>query len=156
MNDCINDKIETMLKDKNVVKIMRKASKNFLNTLDIDTVYTCEINALWKAILNFDPSKNTKFTTYLYKGVFIECLKALKFHKKMDNFRHKLHENIQGKKNSSYILSEILDQLDSQEERLLILDKYSNLTIQEMADKRDYSRETVRKKIKAIYDKLAK
>lgn len=156
MNDCINNKIETMLRDKNIVKIMRKASSRFLNTLDIDTVYTCEINALWKAILNFNPSKNTKFTTYLYKGVFIECLKALKFHKKMDNFRNKLHENIPSGKNQEHVLLEILDQLDNQEDRLLILDKYSNLTIQEMADKRDYSRETVRKKIKAIYDKLSK
>lgn len=52
------------------------------------------------------------------------------------------------------ILFEILDCLNTDEEKDLIMDKYSNMTINEMAEKRNYSRETVRKKLKKIYQKL--
>jgi DNA-directed RNA polymerase specialized sigma24 family protein len=64
-----------------------------------------------------------------------------------------LHDNIQGKHQSS-LMFDIINELESDEERDLIIDKYMNLTIQEMAQKREYSRETVRKKLKNIYAKI--
>ena len=45
-------------------------------------------------------------------------------------------------------------ELKTEEEKELIIDKLSNMTIQEMADKRSYSRETVRKKLKKIFAHL--
>lgn len=155
MNNCINIKIEESLKDKNIIRIMNKASSSFRKSLDVDNIYSCQLNALWKCFVNFKPEKNTKFTTYLYRGVVIECMKALKFEKKMDFCKNKLHENI-SKKDNNPIIAEIIDSLESQEDIDLIIDKYHNLTIQEMADKRLYSRETVRKKLKKIYNNLQK
>ena len=97
MIDCINTKIENALKDDNIVKIMNKASKRFRNQLDKDTINTCQLNALWKTFVNHDPAKGAKFTTYLYNGVFIECMKEIKFSKKSDRFSGKLHDNIPNK-----------------------------------------------------------
>ena len=153
MENCINTKIEKALKNKDIKNIMHKASSRFINGLDSDTIYTCQINALWKAFVNFKPEKNTKFTTYLYKGVFIECLKAIKFERKQDFCTKSIHANIPAKSQTNTMF-DILDEIDNHEDIELILDKYQNMTIQEMADKREYSRETVRKKLKKIYSQL--
>ena len=145
----IDVKIEKALKNKDITNIMHKASKRFINQLDKDTIYTCQINALWKAFLNFKPEKNTKFTTYLFNGVFIECLKEIKFKNKSNRCRHKLHDNI-AENNERYLMVDILDEITNEEDRQLLLDKISNMTIQEMANKRNISRETVRKKLKKL------
>jgi hypothetical protein len=53
-------------------------------------------------------------------------------------------------------LFDILDEAKNQEEVDLINDKYSNMTIQEMANKRSSNRETVRKKLKKILHRIKK
>ena len=148
----IDKKIEEALKDNDILKIMNKASNSFFKQLDQDEIYTCQLNALWNGFRNFNPNMNTKFTTYLYNGVYIECLKQLKFKNKSKKCNKKLHDNMSFRENN--ILFEILDCLNTDEEKDLIMDKYSNMTINEMAEKRNYSRETVRKKLKKIYQKL--
>jgi DNA-directed RNA polymerase specialized sigma subunit len=145
----IDVKIEKALQNKDITNIMHKASRRFRHQLDKDTIYTCQINALWKAFLNFKPEKNTKFTTYLFQGVFIECLKEIKFKNKSNRCKHKLHDNI-AENNEQYLMIDILDEITNDEDRQLILDKISNMTIQEMANKRNISRETIRKKLKKL------
>jgi len=152
--DCINTKIEKALKDKDITNIMNKASRSFSKQLDSDSIYTCQINALWKAFVNFKPEKNTKFTTYLYNGVYIECIKELKFLNKFSKmYRKKLHNNI-ASTDISHIMIEIIDELDTEEEIAFIMDKLSNMTIEEMSKKRNMNRETTRKKFKNVISKL--
>jgi DNA-directed RNA polymerase specialized sigma24 family protein len=152
----IDNKIENALQDQNITKVMNKASFRFTNQLDSDSIYTCQLNALWKALVKFDPSRNVKFTTYLYNGVFIECLKEAKFHAKHTKFNcKKLHSNIMSNEDN-HVLFDILDELEDEEEKSLIIDKYSNLTISEMAEKRNSNRETTRKKLKNICAKIEK
>lgn len=152
----VNKKIEQMLKDDNIVKIMNKASKNFTKQLDSDEIYTSQINALWKAIINFKEDKNTKFTTYLYRGVLIDCIKQAKFKSKLSSKANKcLHSNITNNSNDTCII-DIIDEVDNEYELDLILDKYKNLTIVEMAKKRNISRETVRLQIKKTFENIRK
>ena len=51
---------------------------------------------------------------------------------------------------------DILDETRTQEEAELILDKYYNMTINEMAKKRNSNRETVRKKLKNTLSRIQK
>lgn len=145
--------IETALANPDITKLMNSACKSFKNELDCDEIYTCKINALWKCMKNYNPNKNTKFTTYLYQGIYIECLKELKFKQKSRRCNGKLHENIP-KHNSDILMVDILDEVDNEEDKNLLIDKISNLTIKEMSEKRTYSRETARKKVKKITDKI--
>lgn len=151
----INTKIEMAMQSKDIVNIMNKASRRFSNQLDKDIIYNCQLNALWKAFLHFNPNKNAKFTTYLYNGVFIECLKEIKFQQKYSKFNHKLHDNIV-KKSDPYFMIDLMDELKTEEERQLFLDKLSNMTIEEMAQKRNSNRETTRKKLKKLVTNLHK
>ncbi len=150
---CINTKIEEALKDTNILKIMNKASKRFKNQLDQDTIKTCQLNALWKTFVNHDPDKGAKFTTYLYNGVFIECMKEIKFHNKSLRNTGKLHDNIKENKNQ-YLLVDILDELNDEEQQIF-LDRLSNMTIAEMASKYDKNRESTRRKMHKVLKKIA-
>lgn len=151
--DCINTKIENALKDINIVKIMNKASKRFKNQLDKDTIKTCQLNALWKTFVNHDPAKGAKFTTYLYNGIFIECMKEIKFKQKSSRNSGKLHDNITDSRNH-YIMTDIMDELNA-EEKQIIMDRMSNMTICEIAKKYNKNRESTRRKIHKIFQKLA-
>jgi len=152
--DTLNNKIENALKDDNIVKIMNKAARRFRNQLDKDTINTCQLNALWKTFVNHEPTKGAKFTTYLYNGVFIECMKEIKFSKKMDRFSGKLHDNIPQDKDEFFII-DILDEL-SENDQTMLLDRLSNMTIAEIAEKHHTNRESARRKMHKIIKNLRK
>jgi DNA-directed RNA polymerase specialized sigma24 family protein len=152
----LNNKIKTALNDDNIVKIMNKASRRFKNQLDKDTIYTCQLNALWKTFVNYDASKGAKFTTYLFNGVFIECMKEIKFSNKLlSKATGKLHDNL-AKEDNSKIISDMLDELQDPVEREIFLDKLSNMTILEISEKHNTNRESARRKIHKIIKKLQK
>jgi hypothetical protein len=155
VKDCINDKIELALKDDNIVKIMNKASKRFRNQLDQDSIHTCQINALWKTFVHHDPKKGAKFTTYLYNGVFIECMKEIKFNQKSSRFGGKLHDNIASDKDH-FMLIDILDELKDETEKSMFIDRLSNMTIAEMSQKYDKNRESTRRKMHKITKTIQK
>ena len=152
MDSCINTKIENALQDINIVKIMNRASKRFRNQLDKDTIYTCQLNALWKTFLNYDEKKGAKFTTYLYRGVFIECMKEINFSNK-NICKNKLHDYLFSSKDP-FLMTDILDEFEDEYERGLMVDKMSNMTIAEIANKYSKNRESVRKKIHKLTDKI--
>jgi DNA-directed RNA polymerase specialized sigma subunit len=156
MNEkCVNTKIEEALKDENITKIMHMASKRFKNQLDSDIIHTCQINALWKAILNHDPNKAAKFTTYLYHGVFIECMKEIKFKNKSNRMGGKLHENLTIN-SDPFLMIDILDELKDSKDKQLFLDKISNMTIAEIAEKHGTNRESTRRRIHKIMNNIQK
>jgi hypothetical protein len=155
MNTDLNTKIETALKDDNIIKIMNKASRRFRNQLDNDIIYTCQINALWKTFVNHDPSKGAKFTTYLYNGVFIECMKEIKFSQKSNRFIGKLHDNIADNKDQ-FLMSDIMDELKNETEKEMFLDRLSNMTIAEMSKKYNTNRESTRRKMHKIIKNIQK
>jgi DNA-directed RNA polymerase specialized sigma subunit len=145
-------KIQKAMNDTDIVSIMHKASAKFERNLDEDEIYTCHLNALWKCFLTFDKNKNTKFTTYLYRGVFMECVKQLKF-KNKSKLCVTLHDNISGKDYST-IMCDIFDELENEEEKTVLRDRMANCTLNEIAKKQQYSRETARKRLKKIYKNL--
>lgn len=152
--DCINTKIEKALQDKNIVKIMNKASNSFCKRLDPDAIYTCQINALWKAFKNFKQEKNTKFTTYLYSGVVIECIKEIKFIDKSKPCNKKLHDNIVSKSSADKLFLEIMDEIKDENDREILKDKLSNMTINEISQKWNSNRETTRKKLNKVLNRV--
>jgi hypothetical protein len=144
----LNDDIAQALKDENILKIMNKASKRFKNQLDPDVIKTCQLNALWKTFLNHDESKGAKFTTYLFKGVFIECMKEIKFVNK-NRCHSKLHNNIASNINS-FIYTDLMDEFPNENDQNLINDRLSKMTISEIASKYGKNRESVRRKINKL------
>jgi hypothetical protein len=151
----LDKRIEQAWNNKDIQKIMGKACRKFTNQLNKDEIETAKLNALWKCFVNFDESKNIKFTTYLYKIVFIECLKNNDFNTKYSkNIAGSLHNNISHRNNIDLLMIDIMDEISNDEDRQLLIEKLQNYTIQEMSEKRPISRETVRKKLKSITSKI--
>lgn len=148
--------IEDALNNKDFQKVMHKASNRFVRQLDPDTVQSCQMTALWRAMSKFDHSRGTKFMTYLYKCVFVECLKETKFvNKGRQAGQRKLHDNIEAARNdSSLTLVDIMDEVKNEEEAALLRDKLANKTIAEMAESRNVSRETVRRQLNSLKARL--
>lgn len=149
----IEKKLKSCLADENILKVMNKASKSFKLSLDADEIYTCQINALWKAIKNYNPSKKTKFTTYLYTGVFIECIKNVKFNSKYSKKTKCLHHNSSNYYDDNTMFY-LLDEIENETEAKIIKLRSERRTIQDIGNKLGISRETVRKKIKKIESRI--
>ncbi len=149
----IDVQMEEALNDKDICNIMHKACDKFVNQLDPEELHTCKINALWKSFVNFNPDKGCKFTTYLYKGVFIECLKAVKFINKSRNFRP-INDSIPASDSSDVTKMELLDEAMNESEKSLLIDKASRMTNKELSEKYGIGKETMRKKMKKITNKF--
>lgn len=151
-NKNIDKQLEICLEDSNVTKVMHKACRSFTKQLDPDEIHTCQLNALWKAIKNFDNKKKTKFTTYLYTGVMIECIKNVKFNNKSKGSKS-LHDNIADDQDNNIML-EILDEAENDTEYEILVHRSQRKTIEEIGKIMGSSRETIRKKIKKMENRI--
>tara|TARA_Y100000296_G_C5135438_1_gene237928 strand:+ start:243 stop:698 length:456 start_codon:yes stop_codon:yes gene_type:complete len=148
----MDKKIEEALKDSDIQNIMNKAAGTFRRQLSEDEIHTCKLNALWKAFCNHDENKAAKFTTYLYNGVRIECIREVKFNQKKHS---QLHPNIADSRDSFFKV-DLMDELESCPNKELLMDKMENLTIKEIAQKHGCNRETIRRKIKKSINHMSK
>jgi len=138
-----------------VYKILKKASSSFRYALSQDEITTCCITALWKAVEKYCTDSKCKFTTYLYKGVVMECLSQKKFNKAKLSFGGKIHPNIKDDSNQ-YAPVDMIDEINfACEDPKLILDRYYyNMSIKEIAKNRGCCGETIRIKINKNLKKL--
>lgn len=141
-------KLEELLKDEDLIKIANKAAQQFSEKLSQDEIKNCITGAMWSASNNYRSDKKTKFSTYLYKGVFFECLKQLKTNEKcvgLTNREFVGHVIPQKSINSI----ELMDEIKVCQDPDLIIEKFFyNATLKDMADKRGVSKETIRFKLK--------
>lgn len=146
--------IDDVLKNEEIMKIARKAANKFYNYLSLDEINTCILNAIWKALNKFDTKYGSKFTTYLYNGVIMECMTQKKF-----NCQKPIKSKI---KNNTKTYSDI-EKIDMMDEIIkcgdpeLIYDYfYNGKSIKEIAVDRGVSGETIRIKIKKCISKIKK
>lgn len=143
------------IEDEDVKKISLKAASSFSDCLSQEEIKNCIHGAIWSATLNFKPEKNTKFTTYLYRGVVHECLKCKKSNKDSKLSPFSLSSNIISKKTNDFEKIDIIDEIKACSEPDLLIDRFFyNFTLSEMADKRGVSKETIRFKLKKNLDLL--
>jgi len=143
-------KFEELIEDEEIIKIGSKASQSFTDCLSKDEIRTCIMSALWSATNNYKEGKNTKFTTYFYKGVVYECIKQ----KKINNKKNKLSMtnfpiNQVFKKNELFDRIDILEEINTLKDADIIKERfYLNFTLEDIAKKRGISKEAVRFKLK--------
>ena len=159
--------IEEKLKDKNLMRIARSAANSFSPVLSQDEIESCILTALWKAMKKYDENSKTKFSTFLYNGVKMECLTQRKF-----NLSHKNKKVKFVKTNKSYFFNkrkdtpsqsrnfiedpnnytetiDMMDEIKNLSDPELVYDRfYKNMTIKELAKKRGVCGETIRIRLK--------
>ena len=147
------DRFKKITKD-DLERIAGKASYTFLGVLSDEEIESCILNAYWKASSKYNDKKNTKFTTYFYKGVLMECLTQKKFN--LNRPTYKIYENIAYSNNSEIDTVDMIDELKTHCDDFDLIFKrfYQNMSIREIASSRGVSGETIRIKIKKNLAKL--
>ena len=137
---------EEALKNEELQKVMTSAASKFSRQLDPDEIYTCKLNALWKAVETHEEGK-CKLTTYLYNGVRQQCISAVKFNNRYSKRTGQLHDNISDPKASGNLV-DLYDEIDNIPNGEMLKDSMLSHTIDDVAKKHNFNRETTRRKLK--------
>lgn len=149
--------LKKMMEDKDIDQMSNFVASKYSPMLSKDEIENCIVNAIWSAMNKFDPTRGTKFTTFLYRGVKIQCQKRINFNNK---YRTNANIDLISATKSSFVKSrthrvdkafdevDMRDEIENCEDPELIYDRfYNNMTLNEIAKKRNTSYETVRNKI---------
>jgi len=149
----MNDRIIEIMQDAALLKIANRAASRFCGTMTKEEIDSCIINAVWKALQRYQEDSDCKFSSYLYVGVLMECQAFYKknIHKKEFSYLSKVDD--------VYKTLEYVDMMDEIftycEDPDIIYDRYyKNMTIQEIANQRQKSGQTIRVKIKKDLERL--
>lgn len=147
------NKIEDYLNNQDVIKVANNAAKSFKNILSQDEIKNCILNAIWKASKKFDPNSNTKFTSYVHRGVVYECLSQRKFN--LNKSTSPLTLSIPDNHNAfeSVDMKDLVGKVC--EDPQLVIDRfYKNMTITELAKSRNVCGETIRTRLQKNLQKM--
>jgi len=152
--------IEELLKDEDIIKVSESAAMSFRQDLTEDEIQNCIKNAVWKASKNFDKDKETKFTSYLHRGVVFECLGQ----KRNNVSKHYSLNRFENSENYHYCAKfddfekiDMMDEIRLCDEPELIIDRfYGNMTISELAKQHGVCCETIRTRIEKNLKKIKK
>ena len=148
--------LKKVLEDKETMNIANYAASGYSSSLTKDEIENCIYNAVWNALDKFDESKGAKFSTFLHRGVRLQCQKRLNFNKRYkttnyyeDSVSHKFSSNLKNQIYSQDLKFEIKDEIENCEDPDILYDRYyNNMTLTEIANKKNTSYETIRNKIK--------
>lgn len=172
-----DQEILDVYENKDYWMIMRKASFPFSTILSPEEIESCKKKAIWRSLINFNPSKNTKYATYLYRGVFLECRTNASFimnhrRKSIKSKKHKTEEiRVYGLFNGTNMstdlvfdepipmpkMVELMDEINSTEDGHILIDFYINgLSYEEIAQKNSIQRSDVTQRKNKVLRKLKK
>ena len=148
--------LKKVLEDKETMNIANYAASGYSSSLTKDEIENCIYNAVWNALDKFDESKGAKFSTFLHRGVRLQCQKRLNFNNRYkttnyyeDSVSHKFSSNLKNQIYSQDLKFEIKDEIENCEDPDILYDRYyNNMTLTEIANKKNTSYETIRNKIK--------
>lgn len=168
-----SDEILAVYNDKDNKLIMGKAAMPFTSILTPDEIESCKKKAIWRSLINYDPNMNTKYATYLYRGVFLECRSSasfvMKHRKKSVKSKNKVKEVRifeVDKLGSEFTMREslpmvdriaLMDEIDSLEDGHILIDFYLNgLSYDEIAVKNNIQKSEVTQRKSKVLRKLKK
>ena len=137
------------------MNIANCAARGYGSALSKDEIENCIYNAAWNALGKFDESKGVKFSTFLHRGVRLQCQRRLNFNTKYKSSHYyeevvfsKFNKSIKNQMYSQELVLEMKDEIENCEDPDILYDRfYNNMTLVEIAKKQKTSYETVRNKI---------
>lgn len=140
------------MEDKELMNVAYSSGLRYKESLTLDEIENCIINALWRTAEKYDDEREDKckIETYIYNGVNLECLNYLERVVRPKQFppeRGTISRHI----NSVYHSEEDIDCIDelehSHDPELMFGRFYENYTLQELGDQRGISKQAISKKI---------
>lgn len=160
MNNITNQDFETALKDVDNVRIVKSVTIKFSKRLGASVSKQCGYIALWNSLKDFDPSKDCKFSTYLYRVTFWTCLNEIRFNNK-EKYRTNMDvEFIQNShtsrkfKNSDISTEEICSSISEAESNLIKSRYIHRNTLKEITNNTGMPEKKIRAGLKGIISKI--
>lgn len=153
--DLLSTKINETLKDPDVNGIVKSVTSKFKGRLNQDELENCTLNAVSDAIRSYDPQKKSKFTTYLHKGLQIQCLTQIKKNEPIRRDYAKVKSSVDNSFEVKQQVMDVMDELDHIKDGQMVVQKFIyNYSNKEIGIKNGIHPETVRIKIKNILERL--
>ena len=147
----VNEKFTDLWNDRSIQMMLNKVGNRYFRSIDPDDIESLKMDSLWKALKDFDASRGTKFSSYLYTK-FNYALKSQLKKKRIER------TNILGDRDSLDAVDEKQQAVDdvrdltvglAVEYKKVLHQKFQlGLTTSEIGNLNGYSRETARRKIK--------
>ena len=158
-NTITNPDFEKALKNLDYVRIMGKVCSKYRFMIPEDELGRCKLIALWEAMKSFDPEGGRKFTSFLYNRITWECQKQLadiNKHRRNVSFDCEYGDLFVEMNNirSKIEIQELFNQLDSPFKEVLHQRFFEQLTMEEIGERNNYSRETARRYILKAIEKV--
>jgi RNA polymerase sigma factor (sigma-70 family) len=138
--------------------LIKVCNQNLKNVCSKDEINSLMMNTLWNCLQKYNKTKNTKFSSYLYRSIQnntrrIYKSKAREFNNVsiIDNFHSILTTSDADKKEARDILDSVKD-INSELYEVLIQKYFYGMTNKEIGEKNGYTKEAARKKLKKALD----
>jgi len=154
-----NEEFKEALSDLNNVRIMNKVCSRYRQTIPYDEIERCKLIALWQALEAFDPERGRKFTSFLYNRIDWECKKQIYQINRINKkhiFREEVIKEDPHRPYETIEIKDLLNNIESKYQCVVYQRFFRKMTMQEIADKNGYSRETARRYIKRGLDEIKK
>jgi RNA polymerase sigma factor (sigma-70 family) len=149
-----DEEFDLAWKDINNIRIINKVCSRYFKIIPGDELHRCKLVALWEALKAYDPEKGQKFTSFLYNRIDWECKKQLydiNKRKRQKKYNEALHfANDQ----SDLEIEDVIQKLHPSLREVIYQRFFERLTMEEIAERNDYSRETARRYILRALEKL--
>ena len=132
-------------------RIMDKVGSRYSKIIDPDELESLKLITLWECTQNYDPSRNMKFTSYLYQQLGFKIKNTIK--KLSREFTNSSIESYSIPKERFDIL---IDGLNPEAKSILRQKFLNNMTMEEIGVANGYSRETARRKVKKALSQFQK
>lgn len=141
------------------MRMAYKSALKYSNQINLDEIENCILHAIWKSLQSYDGDieGNCSFSSYLYRGVSLECLNYIQREVNSKEFpqdKGDLSRYVDGE----YLTDDridMLDELGSIYDPEIMFDRfYNNMTLQEIADKKGQKRQNIAQKIGKNLDLL--
>tara|TARA_Y100000296_G_C5179860_1_gene263094 strand:- start:19034 stop:19501 length:468 start_codon:yes stop_codon:yes gene_type:complete len=127
-----------------IKNIMNKVCIKYRRGIDLDELESIKMVTLWKCIAKYDPSRKTKFTSFLYQHLTFACknqLKKKKLEYSCDNIETMDHRNF----NTG--IGYLVEGMPEKPAKVLQQRYVDNMTMNEIGRENGYSRETARRRV---------
>jgi RNA polymerase sigma factor (sigma-70 family) len=127
--------------------IMNKVAGRYKNAIDLDDIESIKMQTLWNCIKKYDPTRGSKFTSYLYQQLSFAFKNKLKT-KSIEYSNNGPVEKQDWRTSTKYEVIDVLTGLDSDLTEVINQRFYYNMTMVEIGEANGYSRETARRRLK--------
>ena len=125
----MNKDIDVCIKDQDYQNIMEKACVKFRCVLSRDEIESIKLTSLWRALDRYDDNRGTKFTSYLYRGTYLECKTYANFvvkgRKADDKYFGQYHSNLPDVEGSTASV-ELIEELQNIDGGFILIESYYN------------------------------